>query len=96
MLGTSKSMNDRSMICNEEDMYYTDSSVTSSNHAVRMRVKPSSSMEKFYWTSQPMIVPKRKPNSDKNINSKSENTERANKRLKHIIIRNNSSIEECE
>ena len=96
MLGTSKSMKDRSMICNKEDMYYTDSSVTSSNHAVRMRVKPSFSMEKFYWTSQPMIVSKRKPNSDKNINSKSENTERANKRLKHIIIRNNSSIEECE
>lgn len=43
-----------------------------------------------------MTLPKLKPDCDKNINSKSENIERANKRLKYIIIRNNSSIEECE
>ena len=94
MLGISKSMNDRYMICNEEDTYPADSSATSSNHAVTVRAKPSCTMERVY--SQPMTLPKLKPDCDKNINCKSENIERANKRLKYIIIRNNSSIEECE
>ena len=94
MLGISKSMNDRYMICNEEDMCPADSSATSSNHAVTVHAKPSCTMERVY--SQPMTLPKLKPDCDKNINSKSENIERANKRLKYIIIRNNLSIEECE
>ena len=52
-------------------------------------------MRKIHWTSQPIIVPKLIPINGKNINGRPDDTETANNRL-YIIIRNNSSIEECE